>query len=608
MEPFEILRVDLSTGDLRRERIGAALLAKYVGGKGLGAHYLATELPPGADPLGPANVLVFMTGPVSGIFPGTCRHALITKSPATGGFLDSYAGGYWAWELRKAGLLGIIVKGKAENLVYLEVTEKGEWLHLAGDLKGKSISEVDDDPRFRDHRVCAIGPAGENRVLMACVGNNTGTSKFGRSGFNGRGGAGAVMGAKNLKAVAVRGTRRRIPESAKDLRKTLSAKISSPDTSPSWLAAAGTSVIVDWTNGVNVLPTRNWSAGSFEGAVSIGPEALIRHSLGREGCYDCPLRCSRRLRAPEGVGAFPGAETSRLEYETIGLGASNTGNADFSSIVKFSSLCDELGLDTISTGAAVAFAMACAERGLVNDPIRFGDSQGQARLTEDIAYRRGLGAVLADGVRSAAQAWGVDEGSVPVFEIKGLEFPAYDPRGSVAMALAYATSDRGACHMRAWPIAAEALSSDPQADSFGPVGKAQIVIQEQDEKSAEWCLVGCSFLNYKADDAVAMLNAVGLRLTVEDYQLLGKRVWNLIRLLNLREGWTAADDRIPVALEKPLLDSGRSLQPQVFADMKADYYRLRGWDEQGRPGEELVASLGLSGYDLSSSAAAAADL
>ena len=349
---------------------------------------------------------------------------------------------------------------------------------------------------------------------LACIGNNAGETKKGRSGYNGRGGSGAVMGSKNLKAIAVKGGKGpQASDEARALRKKLSTKIMAKDSSSSWLADAGTPVIVDWTNGVNVLPTRNWSAGSFEGADAIGHEPVIANLLSREGCFNCPVNCGPHVRATD--GAFPGAEADKLEYETIGLGASNTGNADFSSIVKFAQVCDELGLDTISTGAAVAFAMDCAERGLIDSPLRFGDSRGQIALTEDIAFGRGLGADLGQGIGKAAKAWGIDDSQVPVFEAKNLEYPAYDPRGSVGMALAYATSDRGGCHMRSWPIAADALSEEPDVDPFGATGKAAFVAGEQDENAAEWSLVGCDFIVYKKDDAAAMLAAVGIEMTAE---------------------------------------------------------------------------------------------
>ncbi len=596
MDTYQILRVDLTAGTAEREDVPATLIQEFVGGKGLAAHYLSRELPAGADPLGPENLLIFMTGPVSGIFPGTCRHAVVTKSPATGGFLDTYAGGYFAWELRKAGLLGIIITGAAPKLSYLEVTADSASIRDATHFAGMSIRGVDDDPLFSDYRVAAIGAAGENKVLMASIGNNVGISKNGRSGFNGRGGSGAVMGAKRLKAIAVKGGKApAASDAAKDLRKKLSKKIQKSDSASSWLKDAGTSAIVDWTNGVNVLPTRNWHQGSFEDAAAlVGHEPVIANLISREGCYNCPVNCGTHVGAVE--GAFAGAEADKLEYETIGLGATNTGNGDFSSIVKFAAQCDDLGLDTISCGAAVAFAMDAASQGFVDHPIRFGDSQGQAKLVEDIAYRRGIGAQLADGIRSAAKAWGVDESTVPVFETKGLEYPAYDPRGSVGMALAYATSDRGACHMRSWPIANEALSDDENADPFGPEGKATFVTGEQDENCSEWSLVGCDFIVYDAEDATAMLGAVGIDQSVDEYRRMGTRIWNMVRLFNLRQGWTSDDDYVPKAIHNPLDDSGRALGIETFEAMKKDYYEVRRWDEAGRPTQALIDELRLGDY------------
>jgi len=592
MPSYSILRVDLGTGTLGREAIPKELIRSFVGGKGLAAHYLATELPAQADPLGPENVIIFMTGPVCGLFPGTCRHVVVTKSPATGGFNDTYAGGFWAWELRKLGLLGIIVTGKAKGLTYLEVTGEGAFLRDASPLAGKGIDEVDDHPAFSEHRVLAIGPAGENRVAFAAIGNNAGRDRKGRSGYNGRGGAGAVMGAKNLKAIVLRGSGRpELPEAARRLRRTISAQVKAgPAASP--LAEVGTTVGVDMMNAVHVLPTRNFRAGSFEGVAGVNHEPVAVNVVAHEGCFNCPVRCGVHVRAPE--GAFPGAETKKLEYETIGMGASNTGNADFSSIVRFSDLCDSLGLDTISTGAAVAFAMDCSERGLIDSPLRFGDAQGQAGLVLDIAYRRGLGAALADGIRSAAKAWGVDPALVSVFQVKNLEFPAYDPRGSVGMGLAFATSDRGACHNRSWPISREAL--DPEGHPFDAEGKAALVVADQDGKSPKWSMIFCDFLGYGPDDALAMLAALGLDLTREEYDRMGRRIWNLIRLINLREGWTAAADALPPGLDRPLEDSGACLRPEVFSRMKREYYALRGWDGEGRPPRTLIAELGLETY------------
>jgi aldehyde:ferredoxin oxidoreductase len=596
MDEFQILRVDLSGGTCAREKVPVELVNSFLGGRGLAAHYLATELPAGADPLGPENMLIFMTGPLSGLYPGTCRHAVVTKGPATGGFLDTYAGGYWAWELRKAGLLGVIVTGKAETLSYLEITDDGASVKDASGLAGKSIPDVDDDPVFAGYRVAAIGPAGENRVHMACIGNNAGKTKNGRSGYNGRGGAGAVMGSKNLKCIAVKGGNAPgLSSEGKELRKAMSKMIMADDSAASWLFDIGTPAIVDWTNDVNVLPVKNWRRGSMDDAAAkIGHEAVHANLVSREGCYNCPVNCGPHVRTAE--GAFPGAEADKIEYESLGLGASNTLNGDFSSIVKFAELCDLYGLDTISAGAAVAFAMDCAENGYIDDPIRFGDSEGQARLAEEIAYKKGVGADLARGIRHAAKAWNVDDSKVPVCEVKGLEFPAYDPRGSVGMSLAYATADRGACHMRSWPIAVEALSEDPNADRYGAEGKAAFVKGEQDENSAEWSLVGCDFIVYDPQNACDMLKTVGIEMTPEQYLHMGERIWNMVRLFNIKQGWTADDDYMPKALLNPLEDSGRALDPVVFETMKRDYYSVRGWDGAGRPTAELIKKLDLGAY------------
>jgi len=469
-------------------------------------------------------------------------------------------------------------------------------LEEAPALAGLGVDEVDDHPSFAGYRVCAIGPAGENLVRMAAIGNNAGRTKPGRSGYNGRGGAGAVMGAKNLKAIALKGSGRpEVSEAIRGLRREIALRVKKgPASGP--MPEVGTAIGVDWFNAVHVLPTRNFSAGFFEGAHGVNHERLRENMVAHESCYNCPIHCGQHVRAPEGVGAFPGAETWRLEYETLGLGASNTGNDDFSSIVRFSALCDSLGLDTMSTGGVIAFAMDCAERGLIDSPLRFGDSEGQIALAADIAHRRGLGDVLANGVRAAAETWGVDDSEVPVMEIKGLEFPAFDPRGSVGMALAFATSDRGACHTRAFPIENEALSSDPNADPFGTAGKAAMVIAEQDDKTVRWSMVLCDFLEYERGEILRMLASVGIDMDEDGYASMGARVWNLVRLLNLREGWTASGDRVPCALAQPQLDTGRSLAPQDFATMKREYYELRGWDDEGRPSSALVSDLKLEGY------------
>jgi aldehyde:ferredoxin oxidoreductase len=596
MDPYYVLRVDLSQGTSVREKIAPELMRTFIGGKGLAAHYLATELPPDTEPFDPRNMLIFMTGPACGIFAGTCRHVVVTKSPATGGFNDTYAGGYFAWELRKAGLLGLIITGRADRLSYLEITDDRVSINDASDLAGMTVSEVDDDPRFEGHRVTAIGPAGENLVLFAGIGNNLGSTKNGRSGYNGRAGAGAVMGSKNLKAIAVKGSASpKISDEAKEVRRVMSARASADGFT--FLTDVGTPQIAVWTNAVHILPTRNWTSGSFENWESLGPDVIRSSRTKREACYNCPIRCGNRLKAEEGRGAFPGADADRLEYESLGLCGSNTGNGDFSGLLRFVKLCDDLGMDTISAGSAVAFAMDAAGKGYIDHPIRFGDAVGQVKLAEDIAYRRGIGAALADGVRRAAQVWGVDDTDVAVAEVKGLEFPAYEPRGSVGFALAYATSDRGACHMRSWPAGMDVLSqAENPADPHDPTGKAAFVIAEQDLNNALWSLIACHFLHYNPPEAVLMLETLGFGITEDEFTGMGRRVWNIVRLFNLKQGWTRKDDYAPAFLSKPLLDTGFRVPPETFDAMLSDYYAERGWDADGRPTPELIQESKLQRY------------
>jgi aldehyde:ferredoxin oxidoreductase len=600
VEGYKILRVDLTAQSATREPIPEHLLTTFIGGKGLAAHYLATELAPRADPLGPDNVLVLMTGPVSGLFPGTCRFVAVTKSPLTHGFNDSYAGGYFAWELRRAGLLGIVVTGKSESPVFLRITDNEASIHDASSLAGKSAAEVDDDLRFRGFRVAAVGPAAENGVLFATIANNAGKTKKGRSGYNGRGGAGTVMGAKGLKAIAVRGTASmpRLSAESRAFRKEFSAHLLDEGTVAASLLRSGTASYAEPMSMGHLLPTRNWRGGSFDGIDNVGGEAVAANVVTSEACFNCPVYCGKHVSVnPSQGGVFPGAEAARVEYETIGLAAANTGNADFTSIVHFSDLCDRLGLDTISTGSVIAFTMDCAERGLIDHPVRFGDSAGQAALAEDIAFRRGLGAVLADGLRATARHFEVDPAVVPVVEVKGLELAAYEPRGAVGMALAFATADRGGCHNRSWSTADDAFSSDPEVDAWSPEGKAARVIADQNMSSANWSVVFCEFIQHTPEEAARMLRSVGIQITGEEYVRAGERIWNLTRLINLGEGWTEADDSLPAALSRPQADSGKVVPRGIFETMKADYYELRNWDEGGRPTAALIQALGLTEYE-----------
>ncbi len=582
IDDAKILRVNLSEGDVREEKIPKELVEKLVGAKGLGAYYLYKEVPKGTDPLSPKNKIIFMTGPITGYIPSTSRYAVITKSPLTGGWLDSYSGGHFPAELRFTGYWGIIFEGRADNWVTLKIDVDDVTIEDASKLEGKDAFEVEE--YYKGFKVAAIGPAGENLVKFACITNDKGRQA-------GRGGAGAVMGSKMLKAIAVRADKqsalKKMPEKLRELREYHLKRLKE-DEEVSWARDFGTPVIVDWSNEAGVLPTRNFSEGSFEKAEDVNVEAVRKIEIGRRACYLCSVACSRWVKVPEGV--FAGYEVEGPEYETIALMGSNTGVGDLGAIVAFNNLCDRYGMDTISTGEVIAWAMECTERGVYDFGVRFGDAEGALDLIKKIAFREDVGDILAEGVKAASQKVGGAEFAV---HVKGLEIPGYDPRGSIGMALAYATADRGGDHLRAWPIAYEAFG---EMDPFSPDGKAEIVIKEQNENSVLWSLTSCDFVKYSAEDAVEMLNAVGFNLTVDEYLKIGEAIYNLVRLFNVREGFGRKEDTLPARFREPIKGGaakGRYIKPDDFEKMLNEYYKLRGWDEDGIPKPETLERLGL---------------
>jgi len=585
LDEAKLLRVNLSEGEIKTEQIPRNLIEKLIGAKGLGAYYLYKEVPKGIDPLSPENKLIFMTGPLTGYIPSSSRYAVITKSPLTNAWLDSYSGGQFPAELRFTGYWGIIFEERADSWVTLKIDALEENIELedATKLKGKDTWEVED--HYDGFKVASIGPAGENLVKFACITNDKGRQA-------GRGGTGAVMGSKKIKAVAVRVDKKealsKMPEKLKKLRELQLKKLKERE-NLSWARDFGTPVIVDWSNEVGVLPTRNFSEGSFEAAEKINIEAVKEIEVKRKACYLCPIACSRWVKVTE--GPFSGSEVEGPEYETIALGGSNTGVGDLGAIVKFNNLCDRLGLDTISTGEVIAWAMECTEKGIYDFGVKFGDAKGIIELTKKIAYREGVGDILAEGVMRGSQKVGGAELAV---HIKGMEIPGYDPRGSIGMALAYATADRGGDHLRAWPIGYEAFGD---LDPFTPEGKAEIVVKQQNENSVLWSLTSCDFVKYSAEDAVEMLNAVGFNLTVDEYLKIGEAINNLVRLFNVREGLNREADTIPPKFLEPIKSGaakGKYITMEVFNKMLEDYYRLRGWDENGIPKPETLERLGLN--------------
>ncbi len=583
----KVLRVDLTSGKTSAEPLREDWARDWIGGKGLVFRYLYEELRPGTDPLSPANVVVIFPGLLAGtIVATTARTCVGTRSPLTGTILDSYVGGGFGAMLRYAGWDGIVITGQAEKPVYLFIEDDRVEVRDASPVWGKPIWETENwlEEQAGPGRIVALtaGPAGENLVPFACL-----TSEAYRQ--CGRGGLGAVFGSKRLKSVVVRGSGGvRVPDMASFLETYRKMMASSLLTEANlWANAEGTPMIVDPANAAGLFPTRGFTQGEFDGKDGINSAAIQAALVRKRACTNCPLACGRLTKSRRGeIVEGP-------EYETIGLGGGNCGIGNLDDLIAFNRLCDNLGLDTISTGNVIGLAMTMTEEGVHDFGLRYGDAEGYLRTVEDIAYRRGIGEDLSRGARYVARKYG---GEGVVLEIKGLEFPAYDPRGAFGMGLAYATSERGACHLRSFVVANESLFSIYYPDSFQ--GKPQMVINDQNLNSVKWTGIFCDFWAINAEDIATLFSAAtGRSFTAEEVMRIGERIWNLGRLFNLREGFGRKDDYPPPALFKRPLRNGRAAgkvyTPEAYEAALDEYYALRGWTREGVPTPEKLAALGL---------------
>jgi aldehyde:ferredoxin oxidoreductase len=563
--PDRLLRVDLTAGTVTSERVPEEWRRRYVGGKGLGARYLYEELDPGTDPLGPENALLFMQGPLSALLPGETRYAAVTKSPLTGTFLDSYSGGGFAEQVSGAlgDHLGLLVTGRADEPVRIEVAD-GDATVVPSDRWGDDA--VETCAAHPDAAVACVGPAGEKQVQYATIASDDADHHAGR------GGAGAVMGSKRLKAVVARGDP---PEGLDDLRERYTDEYLDTDVGR-WQRASGTVESVEFADEVGVLSTRGWQESGFEGTDDVGVAAVREAASGREREHaDVP-------------GGFR-VETEDGEYVPRGAAAMSLGAGlgvdDFDAVAALGETCDRLAVDVISAGSAVAWAVRAAEEGVVDRDLSFGDEGGARELIEEIAARSTpLGDALADGVATAAERFG---GRDLVPTVKAMELPGYDPRGSRAMALAYATSDRGACHRRARPVEEEVFGDWTDAD------RVRAVVAEQDRRALVWSLVGDDFAGEVLDDLAAeWFAAAGQDRTPDELRTAGERIWTLVRLFNVREGFDREDDELPDVLTRPVGDAN-GIDPDEFDRLRTRYYAAREWGTDGRPSRELCERLDL---------------
>ncbi|QKG93402.1 aldehyde ferredoxin oxidoreductase [Halorubrum salinarum] len=590
-----VLRVDLSAGETARERVPEGWRRDYVGGKGLGARYLYEELSPGTDPTGPGNVLALFVGPLAGYLPGETRYAAVTKSPLTGGFLDSYAGGDFADRLAGSlgDCLGLLVTGAADRPVRIEV-EGGRARIEPSDAWGDDAAET--AARFPDAGVACVGPAGERGAAYATVASDGGDHHAGR------GGAGAVMGSKRLKAIVARDPPPAVPDDLAALRDRDAAAYGR-DPTGEWQAAGETVETVDYADEVGILAAEGWTATGFDGADDIGVEAALERATGREG-EDQTVSGGFRIDTPDGEVVPRGAAPI-----TLGAGL---GIDDFDRVVELCGLCDRLGLDVIGAGNAVAWAVRAGEAGVVDCPVSFGDADGAERLLESIAAREpssGLAVdpdlpdALADGIDAAVDRFG---GAALVPTVKSMALPGFDPRAAVGVALAYATSDRGACHRRARPQDTEPLARPDRS----PADQVRDVVGEQNARSVLWSLVVDDFVGEAvwADLGAEWLAAVDHPAVdpagrdddaaddpVDALAGTGERIWTLARLFNAREGFDRADDALPEPLRTPAADGTPGVDADAFDRLLDRYYAARGWGERGLPTPETLDRLGLAG-------------
>jgi aldehyde:ferredoxin oxidoreductase len=610
----KILRVNLTAGTVTSEPLRMDWAKQYLGSRGLASKYLVEEIDPKVDPLSSENKIIWATGPLTGTMASTGgRYTVVTKGPLTGAIACSNSGGYWGAELKMAGWDMVIFEGASAKPVYLSIEDDKAELKDAAHLWGKSVWETEgiikkghQDPLVR---VSSIGLAGENKVLFAAVVNDLHRAA-------GRSGVGAVMGSKNLKAIAVRGTKGvgNIANPKEFMRVTYEKKKILQDNAVTGagLPTYGTQVLMSVINEMGALPTRNHQDVAFEGAKDIGAEAMAtpRATDGKkplvtnQACFGCTIACGRIQKIdqnhftvdnkPQYWGASGG-----LEYEAAwALGAAN-GVKDLDALQYANVLCNEQGMDPITFGATIGAVMELYQMGVLTKEqlgidAQFGSAQALAHFAEITARGEGFGIEIGQGSKRLCTKYGHPELSMSV---KGQEFPAYDSRGIQGMGLTYATSNRGACHLRSYTVASEVLGIPVKTDPLVADGKPELVMAFQDATAAFDSAGICIFTSFAwglADVQPQVAAACGEEFTLENLSQIGERIWNLERDFNNRAGFTSKDDTLP----KRLLEEAAKTGPakglvSKLPEMLPKYYDIRGWDGDGQLKAATRERLGL---------------
>jgi len=582
-----IVKIDLGSGTREVVDVGDVTRRLYLGGRGLGVKLYGELFPVPVEPLAPENALIVMTGPLTGTIMTSGRYQVVSRSPLTGTICDSSSGGVFGQALKAAGVDGLVIQGRAASPVYLFVRDGEVEIRDASAFRGLDTQKTqkaihaETPPRTS---VACIGPAGENGVPFAAIMND-------KDRAAGRGGLGAVMGSKNLKAVAASGARPvdiADPAGYKDLAARIDRAVDKNPVTGKSLQVLGTSVLVNIINAHGMFPTENFRRGVFNDAEGTSGEKIAESLLLRQSaCYKCPIGCGRTTRTRDKEGEGP-------EYETAWAFGANLGVSDLTAIAEANYACNELGLDTITMGGTLGCAMELADVGAWPGGPRWGEAGRLREWVTDTAYRRGIGAELALGSKRLAAERGRPELAM---QVKGLEIPAYDPRGAQGMALSYATSNRGGCHMRAYMIAPEILGHPVFLDRFSTAGKPELVALFQDVSAVVDSAILCRFLQFALGISTfaEMLRVVtGLEFTDDELMTAGRRIYTLERLFNNRAGFGRGDDTLPPRFFDEELATGSSRRRLArLEEMLDGYYAVRGWDRNGAPLPRTLADLGL---------------
>ncbi len=594
------LIVDLTMRQTRWEILDQAVLQAFIGGTGLGAYLLYLHSPTGTEALSPENPLIFAASPLVGSrLTTSSKFAVVTKSPLTGFIGDSLSSSFLATELKRTGCDALVIIGKSKTLTLLSI-EDGEVRYIeAADLAGLSTSETES--RVKESlgartRVACIGPAGERLVRFASISNDGGRQAA-------RTGPGAVMGSKNLKAIAFRGTSVvpvHDPAAVAEVGRDLAIRSVGPATEK--YRTLGTMANVSVFNRLGILPTRNFQQSTFDEADSVSGEAFHKtHFTKNAHCANCTIGCEHVMTT---IDKGP-LVTGRVEYESGFALGSLVGVSDPNAVIRASTLCDEFGMDTISAGATIAWAMECYEKGVFTDAdtggidMKFGNAEGVMTFLRLIGERDGLGDLLADGTRIASQKVGQDSGTWAM-HVKGLEMPGYEPRSLHTLALALAVSTRGACHNRSSAYETDLSNRVDRLQAGRERGK--ITMDGEDFSAVLDSLIWCKFLrkafyDFYGESAEIYENITGWHTSAEQLQQAGERINNMKKLFNLREGWTRNDDTLPQRVLQEVLPDGMAAGTVISSKdldmMVSAYYEARGWTVEGNIPESKLAELGL---------------